>query len=807
MKSNYKILLPVVFLLLTTGNTFAQNCNTVFEGNIISIEENIPLEAAIVEVIGTENKVISSINGYFKLEDLCPDSIIKIKISHLNCPDYFREIDLNKSLFENFYLDHKVEELSEITLVDDKINDLSTNSRSFSLSEFEKERYSDSGLAVVLEKISGVNTLSTGNKVSKPVIHGMFGSRIGIIYDGVMLENQQWGQDHSPNVDLNAFDRIRVVKGASVLRYSGSNPGGLIIIESKPLKKIDTLYGKTIINASSNGRGGSIIGSLVSSNQNGAFLKSQITLKKNGDLSSPNYLLSNTASNEKNISISTGKNNNSSKIKLLLNYFNTEIGLLKSSHIGNINDLLRAIESDLPSVINDFSYKINYPNLNNTHYTASLDYNYNLNIDKKINLKYSYQLNNRKEYDLRIGDYKNIPALDLNLSTHSLDSSFDWSNLHNEFVNGIFFEVQDNYSTPGTGIKRFIPDYLKTKFGYYFVSTLNLKNGSNFGFGIRYEYNSSDVYKYYRNSRWENENYEDRLGEYVIKEVLSQKLIRKKVVFNTFSSNVGFIKKFAKKYSFSIQHNYTERAPNIAEMFSGGLHHSLASIEYGDPFLKKEKTHKILVDFEKINGKLNYRINPYLSYIKDYVLAQPAGFEQTVRGAYPVWEYSPINSIFTGLDFDFNYQINENIKFKNSISWVEAKDYDTKEHLVNIPPLVINNEVQFTLGKLKKFNAIIGNKFVNKQNLFPNQNTISSVIENGKKIDKIVDISTPPDGYDLYNLNFNCGPFDFISSSDFYFSLSIDNLMNKDYRNYLNRLRFYSNDIGRNILFQIKINY
>ena len=78
--------------------------------------------------------------------------------------------------------------------------------------------------------------MSTGNKVAKPVIHGMFGSRVGIIYDGVMLENQQWGQDHAPNIDLNAFDRIRVIKGSSVLKYSGSNPGGLIIIDSKPQK-------------------------------------------------------------------------------------------------------------------------------------------------------------------------------------------------------------------------------------------------------------------------------------------------------------------------------------------------------------------------------------------------------------------------------------------------------------------------------------------------------------------------------------------------------------------------------------------
>ena len=31
----------------------------------------------------------------------------------------------------------------------------------------------------------------------------MFGSRVGIIYDN-NAENQQWGQDHAPNIDVNA---------------------------------------------------------------------------------------------------------------------------------------------------------------------------------------------------------------------------------------------------------------------------------------------------------------------------------------------------------------------------------------------------------------------------------------------------------------------------------------------------------------------------------------------------------------------------------------------------------------------------
>jgi hypothetical protein len=88
----------------------------------------------------------------------------------------------------------------------------------------QKDKYSGRGLARALEQISGVNILTTGNGISKPMIHGMFGSRVGIIYDGIQIENQQWGQDHAPNIDQNAFDEIRLVKGAGVLKYSGDTP-------------------------------------------------------------------------------------------------------------------------------------------------------------------------------------------------------------------------------------------------------------------------------------------------------------------------------------------------------------------------------------------------------------------------------------------------------------------------------------------------------------------------------------------------------------------------------------------------------
>ena len=78
-------------------------------------------------------------------------------------------------------MDHHVEMLDEVVLQEEKTNTVSPTAKVVALSEIQKERYSGDGLAKAIAQFSGVNTLSTGSGLAKPIIHGMFGSRIGIM--------------------------------------------------------------------------------------------------------------------------------------------------------------------------------------------------------------------------------------------------------------------------------------------------------------------------------------------------------------------------------------------------------------------------------------------------------------------------------------------------------------------------------------------------------------------------------------------------------------------------------------------------
>jgi iron complex outermembrane receptor protein len=381
---NFSFIYKVVVnsFLLTTAFVFSQDCNHKIEGKIIDLHTNAPLEAAVVQVLGSGDNTISNANGFFVFNNLCLGKVT-IKISHINCDNLVREIDLVKSDSFEFKLAHRVEDLDEVIISKLKTGNLSLTNKIYSLSELQKDRFSSKGLADALEQISGVSTLSTGNSIVKPVIHGMFGSRVGIIYDDIFLENQQWGQDHAPNVDLNAFENIRLIKGAGALKYSGSTPGGIVILESVLPKKENSLYGKTKLNGMTNGRGLSLVTNWVKSHKNGFYYKLQGTVKRHGDFSAPSYSLTNTGNNEKNISLIIGKNGIKNNWKFFASFFDAEIGILRSSHISNVRGLFYSIENQIPEIIKPFSYDINFPKQSNRHYTTSLEYSKTYDQDRK----------------------------------------------------------------------------------------------------------------------------------------------------------------------------------------------------------------------------------------------------------------------------------------------------------------------------------------------------------------------------------------------------------------------------------------
>ena len=159
----------------------------------------------------------------------------------------------------------------------------------------------------------------------------------------------------------------------------------------------------------------------------------------------------------------------------------------------------------------------------------------------------------------------------------------------------------------------------------------------------------------------------------------------------------------------------------------------------------------------------------------------------------------------TGLDISSSIAINKKLEFNLGASYTYAQDILNQEPLILIPPLNSFQKLKFTPLK-GKWTFEINNQFVAKQNRFPNSNFIFDYIEDGKLISKTVDISKSPAGFQKLNAIFSVL---INNNNNIKTSLRfiIQNIINSEYRDYLNRMRYYSAELGRNLLVQLTFNY
>ena len=144
------------------------------------------------------------------------------------------------------------------------------------------------------------------------------------------------------------------------------------------------------------------------------------------------------------------------------------------------------------------------------------------------------------------------------------------------------------------------------------------------------------------------------------------------------------------------------------------------------------------------------------------------------------------------------------MSFNNRSSLVKGYDRFRDKPLINMPPVNTINEIVYYNSKLKNLRLAVQSEYVFRQNEYPDTNFEIYIPQTETR--ELVDVSTPPDAYHLFNFNSSID-FDFSEKSKLSLGFGISNLFNISYRNYLNRLRFYADDLGRNFLLNIKYNY
>ena len=275
---------------------------------------------------------------------------------------------------------------------------VSANVVSSKVSTERIERNLGRNLASLLTEVSGVTSLQTGTTTAKPVIHGMYGTRVLIVNNGVRQSGQQWGDDHAPEVSVDANDQVHVVKGAEAVAHGSEALAGVIILRQsafelrylgkatavggearrqRPLQGASTIgectlpedddaregFGAMRYRFGANGRRFTEVAKLEGALP---FLPSlawraQLSYTNAGDRSTAKYLLTNTGVRELDYSLALGWRGEHLSLESYFSQYQNKTGLLPSGHLKNANEIEALIERGRPLTFRPFSRHIDYP--------------------------------------------------------------------------------------------------------------------------------------------------------------------------------------------------------------------------------------------------------------------------------------------------------------------------------------------------------------------------------------------------------------------------------------------------------------
>jgi len=631
--------------------------------------------------------------------------------------------------------------------------------------------------------------LQTGNTIAKPVVDGLYGNRVLVINNGVRQEGQQWGLEHAPEVDPNIAQNITVVKGADAVRYGAEALGGVILLDPAPLPYNDpALHGEVNVNGVSNGRGGSGSAELSSSFKGIPQLAWRIqgSYSKLGDYQTKNYFLENTGTEQKNFSGTIGYQGKHFGGQIFYSRFQTSLGISLASDIGSAADLIARLEHpDAPYVKGDFSYKYRAPYQTVLHQLLKAGVYYNTDDGSRFEVNYNLQIDHRREFEPRLATYYTIPINDWILHTNTLEGT--WQKTFAEkwhTTAGVNLRAQSNYNDTITLSNPFIPNYSANSVGAFGIEHLTLNDKVELEAGARFDYQKFNaasqrfIYKYIT----------DPNGVTSAQGAYYQFGGDRK--FNSFSFITGALWKINDLWNIRSNLGLAWRTPNPEELYSYGLNQGASKYELGDSALNSEHGYKWITTFTKAGNRFSFAANIYLQYIQNYIYLMPADSVTPTRtGYYPVFRFVQTNAFFKGLDFDGRYNFGNDGKlfqYELKASLVRAYDLTKDAYLPDIPADRYTNSLQWNIPSPKKMT----DNFVQVNYMYVTRQT---------RYEPNSDYAPPPGPYGLWALSAGTKFLLGDGSKSLTVDLSVDNLFNVAYRDYLDSWRYYTDEIGRNI--------
>ncbi len=743
------IILFIILLSIIPGFLFAQ---AEVKGKVSDMDTETSLVNAHIFIPELQKGTITDIDGKFHLRNM-PVASLKIEISHVGYKTTTKVVELKKDSVQNMQIMMEPTVIRSDAVVVSGGTYSTQHENAIKIETLKSDDYQKMNAPTLqgkLAEIPGVDMISKGNAIVKPVIRGLSNSNILVLNNGVKLENFQFSENHPFLIDEFGVDRIEVIKGPASLLYGSDAVGGILNVIGEKPAATGSLEAEVIQKYHSNTQGIQTNGG-IKSTYDDFFWGFRGGLNSHKDyLSGKDFHVPNSRFNNSGIHAFTGINKSFGSLRLYYDYTKMQLGMTVPG-----TDTLVNIEGRN----NNFWYQ----NLDNHLFISKNKF---FLKEVKLEADFSYQQNNRELITV------DKEAVDMQLSTYSGNVRAHYNfNQSTDVILGLQgnFKRNRNFDAPN----RVLPDHQVYDVAVNSLFQHNFTGGLKMQTGLRWDYRNIFIPEQEKSghSHEEDEHHQEEHLEEFSEE------------YNNVSFSLGATYRLSE--GFLVRGNVASayRTPNVAELTQEGVHG--ARFEQGNRNLNSQKNYEADLSFHYHCCHALVDISGFYNNIDDYIYLAPTG--SYTEDNLLIYQYEQTNAVLFGGEISF--EINPTDKMQAGLTW--SNTTGQRKDGSNLP-FIPHDKMKGTLGYTF---PDIG--FVNKPSIhfastyaFPHNNPAR--------------FETNTDAYWLFDASVRTAIM--FDNQKLFLGISVQNLFNEKYIDHLSTMKplgYYN--MGRNMIFTLEI--
>lgn len=754
-------------------------------GQVSSAENQDAIKNVEIVLLETGYRTVSNSAGGWELT--LPEGKGTLIFYHMGFDALKKTVAISKDSTVVIELNPKPFEIGTV-LVRSSMNQETVSHTTMNTKVLDKdflERNYHSTFSQSLEKIPGVNSITTGVGIAKPVIRGFSGNRVTVNDHGIKQEGQQWGSDHGLEIDPYLVDRIEIIRGAASIVYGSDAMGGVInIVEPVVLPKGNTKASVLGVFRSNNDHVGTSVS--IAARPSDWHFSGRVTIQDYGDYRVPassfvynsfelpiyNERLKNTAGTEFHLAGSVGRVFSRGSVRLSVSNYHQKVGIFPGA-VG----IPRSF-----ALIHDGDYRnIDIPMQEIDHFKAVL--NGKLQLGRgRLEGDIGFQNNDRSEFSYPhahgqaprpVGNL----AHGLLLKTGTANGRY-YTSLGEKWETtfGINSQVQDNERS---GFEFLLGDYQSVQAGLFGLAEFSPDEKITYSFGLRYDAASVEMEPF-------------NMPIYASPDEIIGEVERGPEVDRTFSQPSGALGLSwnpSSTWNMKVNLGRSFRWPTPPELGMNGIHHGTFRHEMGDPNLDPETGWQLDVGIYRTSEKVSLSFLPYANYFENFIFLRPTAEFSPLPEAGQMFVYTEASAFHTGAEFQALWKALRKLDVETSLEYTYNYNLDNGLPIPFTPPFLSRTEVTYYLKRESENDVYF---------------FAEAVIAAAQNQTDLNEPATP--GYQVFNAGFQFSRS--FKNHAIHFQLMVRNIGDTYYLNHLSRYRLLNlPEPGRNIMLSLRYSF